>query len=78
MDERHNCYALIDEALKEKGVRLSMNFRFNMQTGATLATPRIPVEVLEDATPKQKRAAKHLNMLATNCPFCGVLLPREP
>lgn len=78
MNERHNCYALIDEALAEKGVRLSMNIRINMATGRTLSTPRIPIELLDTATPKQKKAAKTMNMLATNCPFCGVLLEREP
>lgn len=77
MSERHNCYALIDEALVAKGVRLSMRFEFSPTTGKTLATPRVMIEAV-DGSRKAKKTAKTCNMLASNCPFCGVLLERLP
>lgn len=76
MSERHTCYAAIDEALAEKGVRLSMNIQINMATGATVVTPRIPVEPLDSTNRAQKKAARTCNMLATYCPWCGVVLER--
>lgn len=74
-DRRHNCYDLIDKALAAKGLRLSMCFEFNQETGATLRTPRVMVEAIDDSR-KAKKAARTCNMLASNCPFCGIPLPR--
>lgn len=78
MDGRHNCYRLIDEALAEKGVRLSMAIQFSPTTGQTVSTPRVMIEPLDSDTPKGRKAAKGKNMLASNCPFCGVVLERLP
>lgn len=75
MIDRHNCYEAINEALAEKGLRLSMAIQFSPTTGAILATPRIPVEPLDDSRAAKKKA-RTTNMLASFCPFCGVVLPR--
>jgi hypothetical protein len=76
-DTRHNCYGLIDEALAAKGLRLAMCFQIDRQTGRMIATPRIPVEPIDDSH-AAKKAARTTNMLASNCPFCGVVLERLP
>ena len=75
MSARHNCYEEIDKALADKGLRLSMCIQFSPTTGATLSTPRIPVEPLDDSRGAKKKA-RTTNMLATYCPFCGVVLER--
>lgn len=72
---KHNCYRLIDEALAPKGIRLSMCIEFSPTTGKTLATPRVMVEPNDDSR-GAKKAAQTCNMLASNCPFCGVELER--
>jgi hypothetical protein len=72
----HNCYEEIDKALVEKGVRLSMAMQFSPTTGQTLSTPRVSLEVLDSATPQQKRAAKAMYVLATFCPWCAIELER--
>jgi hypothetical protein len=76
VNDRHTCFESIDRALAEKGVRLSMAIQFSPTTGETVSTPRVMIEPIDDTTPKGRKAAKNKNMLASNCPFCGVVLPR--
>lgn len=73
--DAHDCYRLIDEALAAKGIRLSMCVQFSQTTGQTISTPRILVEPLDDSR-SAKKTARTSNMIASNCPFCGIELER--
>lgn len=73
--KRHNCFEAIDQALAEKGIRLSMAIQISPTTGKTVSTPRVMVVAINDSR-AAKKTARTCNMLATNCPFCGVVLPR--
>lgn len=72
----HTCIEAINDALKSRGVELSLAYSHGRQSGVVTRDFRVMVEPLEGATVTQQRAASKLNILATYCPFCGMAMPR--
>mgnify|MGYP001603505349 CR=1 FL=1 len=71
----HNCYELIDKALAEHGVRLSMSIQISPTTGDVQVTPRLPLEPIDESR-AAKKIARTTSMIASHCPFCGIELER--